>query len=585
MQRTYASLARIVSGVPSTTDPESALLEANMPPLHVLCIRARLSIFEQLRACKMDWLRKPPPEPPPSAGFRVSPVSRDELYAFVDECTKDTGITVNTPREERFFKSSSSPWAAKFAHRVTFGVELVIDRSITSVSELMREKRRVSEEALAQHSHRAWVLATDGGVDFPLSAGVGILLSSLTSSEVIGRASINCGACPCSYRAESCALLLALERLIAPRIQQRTKTLLVVTDSQSLLAALNKGPLSQSDWVEDQIWRRLLTLTRAGWSVHLQFCYGHCGVPANELADQYATQTMATGLYTEDRTAPLWHKDLLACLTTHLSKQWCSSIRQDTHRYQLCGPKPSDLSGTDLITGELMYRSELVHLARARCGESELWGRLYWAIRDCMNSCRFCNLSQEQSAVIRSHLDPTAPGSEDVPPTEPVAATSSSGRRPSATRRKEKCPHCDTTLVSFSNLTSHCRSFHPEHPPPSPELRCDFCELVFPSRRSTAQHRTRCAHNPDAIRHRTSGARRRSLLPQDQPPSTSKADGPQETLHHLLFECPGTLSARQRLGIDEDLRSNKFSQWQLLHSKKLLSMLDCIFGTQMAIHS
>ncbi|PWV15313.1 putative RNase H [Trypanosoma cruzi] len=99
-----------------------------------------------------------------------------------------------------------------------------------------------------------------------------------------------------------------------PRIRHRHKTLLVVTDSQSLLAALNKGPLSQTDWTEDQIWQRLLTLTCAGWSVHLQFCYGHCGVHANELADQYATQTMETGQYTEHGIAPLWHTDLLTCL-------------------------------------------------------------------------------------------------------------------------------------------------------------------------------------------------------------------------------------------------------------------------------
>ncbi|EKF98672.1 hypothetical protein TCSYLVIO_010425, partial [Trypanosoma cruzi] len=83
MQKTYATLARIVSGVPSTVDPESALLEANMPPLHVLCLRAWLSIFENTRACQMDWMRRPPPEPPPRAGFRISPLSRDELYAFV----------------------------------------------------------------------------------------------------------------------------------------------------------------------------------------------------------------------------------------------------------------------------------------------------------------------------------------------------------------------------------------------------------------------------------------------------------------------------------------------------------------------
>ncbi|PWV21096.1 putative Reverse transcriptase (RNA-dependent DNA polymerase)/RNase H [Trypanosoma cruzi] len=167
MQKTYATLARIVSGVPSTVDPESALLEANMPPLHVLCLRARLSIFENTRACQMDWMRRPPPEPPPRAGFRISPLSRDELYAFVDAYTKDYGITESSPREERFFRGSIPPWFAASAHRVTIGVELPIDHSITDEEELIREKRRVSEEALALHSHRSWILTNKGGVGIP----------------------------------------------------------------------------------------------------------------------------------------------------------------------------------------------------------------------------------------------------------------------------------------------------------------------------------------------------------------------------------------------------------------------------------
>ncbi|PWV06238.1 hypothetical protein C3747_117g34 [Trypanosoma cruzi] len=508
MQKTYATLARIASGVRSTVDPKSALLETNMPPLHVLCLRARLSLFEKTRACQMDWMRRPPPEPPPRAGFRISPLSRDELYAFVDAYTKDYGITESSPREERFFRSSIPPWFAASAHRVTIGVELPIDLSITDEEELIREKRRVSEEALALHSHRSWVLATDGGVDVPKSAGVGILLSSLNSSEIIEKASINCGAHPCSYRTESRALLLALEKLMIPRIQHRRKTLLVVTDSQSLLAAVTKGPRSHTDWTEDQIWQRLLTLTCAGWSVHLQFFYGHCGVHVNELADQHATQTMATGQYTEQGIAPLWHTDLLTCLTTQLPNKWRSTILQDTHRYLLCGTRPSDLSGKDLITQEVLHRQKLVHLARARCGESELWGRLYWAVRECMNQCRFCNISPEQSAYMRSNNDPTAPGTDNVPPSAREEDVSPVRGRTLTRRRKEKCPHCDSTLTGFSSLVSHCRSFHPEHPPPLPELKCDFCDMVFPTRRSTAQHRSRCAHNPDATRHRNSSARR-----------------------------------------------------------------------------
>ncbi|EKF32352.1 hypothetical protein MOQ_003799 [Trypanosoma cruzi marinkellei] len=142
MQKTYATLARIVGGVASTVDPESAHLEANMPPLHILCLHARLSIFENIRACQTDWMRRPPPEPPPRAGFRISPLYRDELYAFVDACAKDCGVTQSPPREERFFRSSIPPWSAASAQQVTIGVELPIDHSITDVVELMREKRK-----------------------------------------------------------------------------------------------------------------------------------------------------------------------------------------------------------------------------------------------------------------------------------------------------------------------------------------------------------------------------------------------------------------------------------------------------------
>ncbi|EKF28550.1 hypothetical protein MOQ_007700, partial [Trypanosoma cruzi marinkellei] len=241
MQKTHATLARIVSEVPSTVDPESALLGSNTPPLHVLCLRARLSIFEKIGACRMGWMRRPPPEPPPRAGFRISPLSRDEPYAFADVYTKDYGITRSSPLEERFFRSSIPPWSAVSAHQVTIGVELPLDHSITDVAELMREKRRVSEEALAPHSHRSWMLATGGGVDVPKSAGDRMVLPSLNSSTIIDKASINCGTRPCSYRTESRALLLALERLIIPRIRRRRKTQLAVTDSQSLLAAINRA--------------------------------------------------------------------------------------------------------------------------------------------------------------------------------------------------------------------------------------------------------------------------------------------------------------------------------------------------------
>ncbi|PWV18849.1 putative RNase H [Trypanosoma cruzi] len=179
-------------------------------------------------------------------------------------------------------------------------------------------------------------------------------------------------------------------------------------------------------------------------------------------------------------------------------------------------------------------------------------------------------ISPEQSAYMLSNNDPTAPGTNTVPPSAREEDVSPVRGRTVTRRRKEKCPYCDSKLTGFPGLVSHCRSFHPEHPPPLPELKCYFFDMDFPTRRSTAPHRNRCAHSPDATRHRNSSARRRSLLPQDQPASTSTPIGPQETLHHLLPECPGTLAVRWKLVIREDLFTEKLSQWHLLYSRKFL---------------
>ncbi|PWU96831.1 putative Reverse transcriptase (RNA-dependent DNA polymerase)/RNase H [Trypanosoma cruzi] len=245
MQKTYATLARVVSGVPSTVDPESVLLEANMPPLHVLCLRARLSIFENTRACQMDWMRRP----------RLSPASRRFPHlAIISGRAICLCRRIHKGLWHHRELTTRRAVLSQLHSSLVCGLRSPGHHRCGTSDRPLNNGRRRADKGKAQgqrrgsalHSHRSWILATDGGVDVPKSAGVGILLSSLNSSEIIEKASINCGARPCSYRTESRALLLALEKLMIPRIRHRRKTLLVVTDSQSLLAALNKGPLSQT---------------------------------------------------------------------------------------------------------------------------------------------------------------------------------------------------------------------------------------------------------------------------------------------------------------------------------------------------
>ncbi|PWV14693.1 putative RNase H [Trypanosoma cruzi] len=153
-------------------------------------------MFDNTRACQVDWERRSTSEPPPCADFRIPPLSRHEPYAFVDAYAKGYGITESSPREERFFRGSIPPWFAASAHRVAIAAKLPIDHSITDEKELTQEMRRVSEEAPALHSHRSWILAADGDFDVPTPACVGIPPSSLHSSQIIGKVSNNCGTRP-----------------------------------------------------------------------------------------------------------------------------------------------------------------------------------------------------------------------------------------------------------------------------------------------------------------------------------------------------------------------------------------------------
>ncbi|PWV11848.1 hypothetical protein C3747_56g111 [Trypanosoma cruzi] len=78
MQKTHATLARTVRGSPSTTDTKSALLQANTPSLHVLCLRTRF---------RWSGCGNTQPVPLPRACFRTSPLSLDKRCAFVDAHT------------------------------------------------------------------------------------------------------------------------------------------------------------------------------------------------------------------------------------------------------------------------------------------------------------------------------------------------------------------------------------------------------------------------------------------------------------------------------------------------------------------
>ena len=108
------------------------------------------------------------------------------------------------------------------------------------------------------------------------------------------------GRLACSFSAEVCAFVGSLERF-APTIPPKSAVLLAV-DSQSLLSALEAGPLRTTEDFTGRIWALLLALADRECLCVLQFVYSHVGFPPPPNA---AIDALVTAHLDED-APPLW---------------------------------------------------------------------------------------------------------------------------------------------------------------------------------------------------------------------------------------------------------------------------------------
>eukprot|EP00742_Colponemidia_sp_Colp-10_P012121 GILJ01013563.1.p1 GENE.GILJ01013563.1~~GILJ01013563.1.p1 ORF type:complete len:1241 (-),score=135.46 GILJ01013563.1:77-3442(-) len=295
----------------------------------------------------------------------------------------------------------------------------------------------------------------------------------------------DCGTHTCSYRTETVAILMALRTLLrahvaAAKHHQRQhpsftikRNVLILTDSKSAIDALRKGPLRQVSPTEDCIWNELLNFAREGWSIHLAFVYSHCSFAVNDFADEMADHHRRRPMPTN---APTWEADLRSQIRAHTRATWKTLATTDpshlsSHRHQLVGPVPTQLTDTCAMSGLPLSRFQLVQLARFRTGESEIFGPLYWSVRHHHNACRWCHPDLHLNEVT------------DVP--RPSDGSSHTILR--ACNREG----CDPSNIynTYAVYRKHMLSKHQLDPP----LRCEFgCDMLFPSPKSRARHYTHC---------------------------------------------------------------------------------------------
>jgi hypothetical protein len=173
----------------------------------------------------------------------------------------------------------------------------------------------------------------------------------------------------------------------------RDKSLLICTDSQSAIAALESGPIRQDTVLFVELWRLLLFLVRSrGVSkVTVQFVASHCGVQKNERVDEFADQ-MLEECKERQNEASIPLSTTRAWIKTGLTRLWKEGIDMTRFRAAaVAGKKP-----TTLKQYAEMDRRDAVVLAQLRTGQSRLMGPFRAKVLKLdPPKCRWCGGNEE----------------------------------------------------------------------------------------------------------------------------------------------------------------------------------------------
>jgi ribonuclease HI len=310
LDATMGTAARLITGTCATARTHPCLYEAGLVPARQMAGQAQLRLLFKLMAI----------------GEHIKSTPVQHAIAFLERATSQRRRVVSGVIVDHV---GIAPWETTQTDRVLIHARPELDEEeLQALQEAQRMKSETTkgsvptmnplELALKSISNArvegrltdAFVTFTDGSVKqksgrYP-SAGAGgaAIMTSPCQQEFSKQVTV--GAAACSFSAEigglECALFLA-EHVELPA----SSRLVILTDSQSALSALAKGPLRQPDSRLSTLWQRLLHLVaRKDIFIELRFIFGHTAWDSADKADELAREAAKKGAECD---APPWWRD------------------------------------------------------------------------------------------------------------------------------------------------------------------------------------------------------------------------------------------------------------------------------------
>ena len=258
--------------------------------------------------------------------------------------------------------------------------------------------KKASDDSIAAHGYMDIEMFTDGSVVNTLGAGAAdIYEKRLFGPNKVYREVAPAGPLCSSYKAEITGVQCGLNRLSGDDIIKENKSLFIGTDSQALIAALAKGPITQKNKLCSDIWSsclRLLDIHNVS-NIVFQFIKSHVGVEKNERVDQSCGKALI--MYSKEklgfsqRKSPILLDGVKAAVKLHLVQKYKSTLDTSKHRYLICGDNVSDLKLSATYS-----RTDEVLCSQLRVDRCTLMGSYGFMIKIRQSPlCRWCHSVNE----------------------------------------------------------------------------------------------------------------------------------------------------------------------------------------------